>query len=536
MHRVLVFDTTLRDGEQSPGASMYTGEKLRMAEELALAGVDIIEAGFPIASPQDFEAVRRIAREIRGPIIAGLARTTTIDIDRAAEAIEDASKPRIHTFIATSDIHLEHKLRISRNECVERAVEAVERSKRHVDDVEFSAEDATRTDVAFLCEIFEETIAAGATTINVPDTVGYAIPDDFERIMGELFARVKGIEGVTVSVHCHDDLGLAVANSLKAIQCGARQVECTINGIGERAGNASLEEIVMALRVRRDLGDFDTGIVSERLCPASELLEHVTGIRPQPNKAIVGENAFAHEAGIHQDGMLKSPMTYEIMRPEDVGAQKTKLVLGKHSGRHALAMRFQEMGYQLEEERLEAAYRLFLLLADKKKVVRDEDLMAIYYQGTMEDVAHVARLEHLEVVCGRAPSTATVRLRYGDADTTEATCQGDGPIAAAFAAIEELVPLDTQLEDFAIRSAGEGRDAVGEVHLEAKVDGRVFHGRAASTDVVDAAVRAYLNAIDKAVHAGVLEEGEDTSGSSLEAVASAQPARAKVDARSPAGS
>jgi 2-isopropylmalate synthase len=505
MERVLVFDTTLRDGEQSPGASMYTGEKLRIAEELARAGVDVIEAGFPIASPQDFEAVRKIAYEIRGPIIAGLARTTDVDIDRAAEAVEVAERPRIHTFIATSDIHLEHKLRISREECVDRAVEAVSRAKRYVDDVEFSAEDATRTAVDFFCRIFAAAIEAGATTINVPDTVGYAIPADYDRIMAALYEKVPGIRDVVVSVHCHDDLGLAVANSLRAIQLGARQVECTINGIGERAGNASLEEIVMALKVRKDLGGFETGNVTERLCPASELLSHISGVRPQPNKAIVGENAFAHEAGIHQDGMLKSPMTYEIMRPEAVGARKTRLVLGKHSGRHALGMRYQELGYTLDEDALDAAYRLFLLLADSKKVIRDEDLMAIYYQGTMEDVPRTVHLEHLEVVCGRRPSRAVVCLRQGSGEATEAVCHGDGPIAAAFEAVRQLIPFDCTLEDFSIQSAGAGSDAVGEVHLEAETDGRSFHGRAASTDVVDAAVRALLNALDKAFHARELQ-------------------------------
>ena len=505
MERIQVFDTTLRDGEQSPGASMTAGEKLRMADELDALGVDVIEAGFPVSSSQDFEAVQRIARQVRRPVIAALARAKREDIDRAAEALADAARPRIHTFIATSDLHLQHKLKITREVCLKRVHEAVSRAKHHTAEVEFSAEDATRTDLAFLCRVVETAIDAGATIVNIPDTVGYAIPSDFIRIMESLFASVRGIEGVTVSVHCHNDLGLAVANSLTAIQHGVRQVECTVNGIGERAGNASLEEIVMALRVRPDLGPYETAINSERLCPASQILAHITGIRPQPNKAIVGDNAFAHEAGIHQDGMLKNPMTYEIMTPELVGARKSRLVLGRHSGRHALVHRLRELGYELEPGQVDAAYDLFRLLAETKKTILDEDLLAIYYQGTLDDAPRHFRLEHLHVVCGRTPSRATVRVREGGGLPQEATAEGDGPIDATFAALQEVIPWEVRLEDFAIQAASPGRDAVGEVFLHLRLNGHVFTGRAASTDIVDAAARAYLNAVEKAAQARVLE-------------------------------
>lgn len=504
MEGIRVFDTTLRDGEQSPGASMTAGEKLRLAEELDALGVDVIEAGFPVSSAQDFEAVQRIARRIRRPVIAALARATPQDIDRAAEALAGAEHPRIHTFIATSDLHLEHKLRISRETCLQRVAEAVGHARRYATDVEFSAEDATRTDLPFLCRVMETAIEAGATTINVPDTVGYAIPSDFVRILETLSSSVRGIEGVTVSVHCHDDLGLAVANSLTAIQHGARQVECTVNGIGERAGNASLEEIVMALRVRPDLGAFDTAVRAERLYPASQLLAQITGVRPQPNKAIVGENAFAHEAGIHQDGMLKNPMTYEIMTPETVGARRSRLVLGRHSGRHALIHRLRELGYELEADHVDGAYELFRMLAEIKKTILDEDLLAIYYQGTLHEAPRSFKLEHLHVVCGRRPSRATVRVSEGGA-ARESTGEGDGPIDATFAALQEVIPWEARLEDFAIHAASPGTDAVGEAHLHLRINGNVFTGRAASTDIVDAAARAYLNAADKAAHARHLE-------------------------------
>ena len=505
MDRIRVFDTTLRDGEQSPGATMTSPEKLRMARALANLGVDVIEAGFPAASPQDFEAVRTIAGEVEGPTICGLARCKDGDIDQAADAISVAGSRRIHVFLATSDIHLEHKLKIDRDECLKRIRRGVERARGHVDDVEFSPEDATRTDLDFLCEAVGTAVEAGATTVNIPDTVGYALPRDFQEIFRTLYDRVPGLDDIILSVHCHDDLGLAVANSLAGIGAGARQVECTVNGIGERAGNASLEEIVMALKVRPDLGDYETGVRTEKLYPTSELLVHLTGIRPQPNKAIVGANAFAHEAGIHQHGMINNRMTYEIMTPEMVGAPQSRLVLGKHSGRHALAERYEEMGFDLEPGQLDRAYQLFVMLADRKKEILDEDLLAIYYDGTMEDVPRVHHLESLEVVCGESPSHARVAIRHGDEETKEASGEGDGPIAAAVAAIDDITPQRTQLEDLTIHAATPGRDAVGEVHVRVRVDGNRFQGRAASTDVVDGTVRAVLNALDKAEHAKSLE-------------------------------
>lgn len=504
MARVLVFDTTLRDGEQSPGSTLTPAEKLRMAHQLDALGVDVIEAGFPVSSPDDFLGVQRVAREVRRPTIAALARTSPADIDRAAAALEGAERARIHVFIATSDIHLAHKLRISREACVERAVQAVERARRYTDDVEFSAEDATRTDLAFLCRVVEAAIDAGATTVNIPDTVGYTHPAEFRKIMDTLFSTVKGIDRAVVSVHCHDDLGLAVANSIAAVEAGARQVECTVNGIGERAGNAALEEIVMALRVRGDAFPFHTGVNTRELYRSSQLLSHLTGTHPQPNKAIVGRNAFAHEAGIHQDGVIKNPLTYEIMTPEMVGVPSNHLVLGKHSGRNALALRYRELGYELEFEALDRAYGFFKLLCDRKKEVLDEDLIAILNHGAMEDVPQRWHLRALEVVCGARRAEASVRIS-DEGRESEARGEGDGPLAAAFAAIDALVEYEIELEDLAIHAATPGSDAVGEVSLRARVGGKSFTGRGASTDVVDAAVRAYLHALNKSEHARTLE-------------------------------
>ncbi|HEX2092048.1 MAG TPA: 2-isopropylmalate synthase [Longimicrobiaceae bacterium] len=504
MARVLVFDTTLRDGEQSPGATMTPAEKLRMAHQLDALGVDVIEAGFPISSPDDFGAVQRIAREVRRPVIAALARANPADINRAAEALKHAERSRLHVFIATSDIHLTHKLRISRAECIERAAAAVEQARRYTDDVEFSAEDATRTDIAFLCRVMEAAIAAGATTINIPDTVGYTHPEEYRRILNTLFATVEGIDRTVVSVHCHNDLGLAVANSLVAIEAGARQVECTINGIGERAGNAALEEIVMALRVRADSFPYTTGVNTTEIFRSSQLLTHLTGIHPQPNKAVVGRNAFAHEAGIHQDGVIKNPLTYEIMTPEMVGVPTNHLILGKHSGRNALARRYRELGYELDVEALERAYGFFKLLCDRKKTVVDEDLIAILHHGTMEDVPQHYHLRELEVVCGKRRAGARVRISIGGRES-EARADGDGPMAAAFAAIDSMVAEEIELEDLAVHAATPGRDAVGEVSLHVRVGGKSFTGRGASTDVVDAAVRAYLHALNKSDHARTLE-------------------------------
>jgi 2-isopropylmalate synthase len=375
--RISVFDTTLRDGEQSPGCSMNVQEKLRLAHQLDCLGVDIIEAGFPIASDGDFAAVQAIAATVQRPIIAGLARACAPDIERAWLALNGATHPRIHVFLATSDIHLKYKLRISRQQCLEQARDAVRLAKSFCQDVEFSPEDATRTDPEFLCQVLEAVVGAGATTLNIPDTVGYTMPAEFSELIGTIRRRVRGIEQVTISAHCHNDLGLAVANTLAAIDAGARQVECTINGIGERAGNASLEEIVMAMRVRPDLHPYDTGIVSEQLYPASQTLSEITGVPVQPNKAIIGRNAFAHEAGIHQDGVLKNPLTYEIMTPRSVGVPDSTLVLGKHSGRHALGIRCEQLGYQFDRRQLDEIYRGFVILADKIKNVQDHHLLEL---------------------------------------------------------------------------------------------------------------------------------------------------------------
>ncbi len=505
MAKITIFDTTLRDGEQSPGCTMSTAEKLRMAHQLDELGVNVIEAGFPVASEDDYNGVRSIVREVRRPIIAALARAHAVDVDRAAQAVEEAEHPRVHLFLATSDIHLEHKLEITREECLDRVVQSVERARRLADDVEFSAEDATRTDVAFLCEVVRAAVGAGATTINIPDTVGYTLPGEYAGLMDTLFREVEGLDRVVVSVHCHDDLGLAVANSLAAIGSGARQVECTINGIGERAGNASLEEIVMALKVRSDLTEHHTDINTRVLYKTSQLLSHLTGVHPQPNKAIVGKNAFAHEAGIHQHGMLKDKMTYEIMTPEMVGAPGTQLVLGKHSGRHGLKNRYRELGYELQPEELDRAYKLFNLLADQKKTVLDEDLLVILHHGAMADTPQSFRLAELDVNCGGKWSTARVRLTHGDGPPMEASSKGDGPIAAAFSAIDEVIDATVQIEDFEIVAATPGRDAVGEVTLHARIGGQSFAGRGASTDVVDAAARAYIHALNKAEQAKALE-------------------------------
>jgi 2-isopropylmalate synthase len=505
MAKITVFDTTLRDGEQSPGCTMSTAEKLRMAHRIDELGVDVIEAGFPVASEDDFSGVRSIAREVRRPVIAALARAHTLDVDRAAKAVEEAEHPRVHVFIATSDIHLEHKLEISREECLGRVVEAVERAKQLADDIEFSAEDATRTDKAFLCDVARAAMEAGATTINIPDTVGYTLPTEYAALMQTLFREVEGLNNVIVSVHCHDDLGLAVANSLAAVEAGARQVECTINGIGERAGNASLEEIVMALKVRGDLTEHYTDVNTRALYKASQLLSHLTGMNPQANKAIVGKNAFAHEAGIHQHGMLKEKMTYEIMTPEMVGQPATNLVLGKHSGRAGLKNRYEELGYELKTDELDRAYKLFTLLADQKKTVLDEDLLVILHHGAMVDTPRSFRLVALDVNCGGEWSTARVRLTHGDGQAREASGKGDGPIAAAFSAIDELIDATVEIVDFEIISATPGRDAVGEVNLHARINGKTFAGGGASTDVVDAAARAYINVLNKAEQAKALE-------------------------------
>jgi 2-isopropylmalate synthase len=496
--RVRIFDTTLRDGEQSPGASMTGAEKLELARALALLGVDILEAGFPIASQGDFEAVRAIATEVAGPVICGLARCNDRDIDRAWEAIQFAQKPRIHVFLATSAIHREHKLRMSKEQIIERAVAGVRRAKAVCEDVEFSPEDAARTEIDFLCAVVEAAIDAGATTVNIPDTVGYATPTQYAKVIRTLKERVSNIERAIISVHCHDDLGLAVANSLAGVEAGARQVECTINGIGERAGNAALEEIVMALETRRDYFGLTTNVKTERLYPTSRMLSTITGMAVQRNKAIVGRNAFAHESGIHQDGMLKERSTYEIMRPEDVGVPKTDLVLGKHSGRHALRDRVEELGFTLTAEQLEALFLDFKALADKKKEVYDEDLVVLI-EKHIDDIPAVWELVSLHTTAGTSVlPTATVAIRRPDGVIVQDAAIGTGPVDAIFKAVERVTGVHANLHEFAVRGVTQGKDAQGEVTLELEVESgdRSFRGRAASTDIIEASALAYINAVN----------------------------------------
>ncbi len=501
-NRILIFDTTLRDGEQSPGASMTMPEKLEMARALAGLGVDILEAGFPIASQGDFESVRAIAMEVTDVVVCGLARCNERDIDRAWESLRYAQKPRIHVFLATSAIHREHKLKMTRQQIIERAAESVRRAKSCCADVEFSPEDAARTEPDFLCEVVEAVIAEGATTVNIPDTVGYAVPKQYAALIGVLRERVKNINQAVISVHCHNDLGFAVANSLAACEAGARQIECTINGIGERAGNAALEEIVMALKTRSDYFGFTTGVKTERLYPISRMLSTITGMKVQRNKAIVGRNAFAHEAGIHQDGMLKERSTYEIIKPEDVGVPKTDLVLGKHSGRHALWDRVQELGYHLNEAQREELFEDFKTLADKKKEVFDEDLIVLIEKHIQDVPAHWSLISLHTTAGPSVTPTATVEIRRPDGVIVRDAAIGDGPVDAIFKAVERVTGIGANLREFSVRSVTAGKDAQGEVSLELEVqtDDRSFRGRAASTDIIEASALAYLNAVN-AIHA-----------------------------------
>jgi len=490
----------LRDGEQPPGVSLSPDEKLQIAKQLANLGVDVIEAGFPIASEGDFEAVRLIAKEVRGgPIICALARAVDEDIDRAWQALEQAERPRIHTFIATSDIHLKHKLEMSREEALERAVRAVERAKRYCDDVEFSAEDASRSDPDYLCQVFAEVIKAGATVLNIPDTVGYALPEEFYNLVRTVIERVPGIERVVVSVHCHNDLGLAVANSLAAIRAGARQVECTINGIGERAGNAALEEVVMALHARRDQFGLETGINTREIYRTSKLVESLTGMHVQPNKAIVGKNAFAHSSGIHQHGVLKERLTYEIIDPEEVGRGESEILLDKHSGRHAVKRRLEELGYKLTDEQLGRVFARFKHLADKKKFVLDRDLEAIV-ADEIRTAPETYSLEYAHVVSGyNAIPFACVRLRKEGKLLEPATGTGNGPVDALYKTIAKVVDIPHRLTDFSIRALTGGSEAMGEVMVEIESGGEVFRGIGISTDIIEASAKAYLQAINKLV-------------------------------------
>ncbi len=495
-NRVLIFDTTLRDGEQSPGASMNPEEKLRLARHLENLGVDIIEAGFPAASDGDFLSVQQIAQAVRGSQIAALARANREDIDRAWEAVRDAAEPRIHTFLSSSDIHLQHQLRKSRTQVLQEASQAVAHARGYVDNVEFSPMDATRTDRGFLCDMVEAAIAAGATTINIPDTVGYAMPEEFGDLIATLLDRAQGLREAILSVHCHNDLGMAVANSLAAIARGARQVECTINGIGERAGNAAMEEIVMALQTRKDIYGLTTGIRTERLYQVSKLLSRITGIRVPPNKAIVGSNAFAHESGIHQDGILKERTTYEIMTPESVGISQTQLVLGKHSGRHAVSERLKKLGYCLTPEEINRVFARFKDLADLKKEVFDEDLETLVYEEIcgVEEKYH---LVYLNVVSGNvAVPTATMQISI-DGETVQDAGFGVGPVDATFAAIRKITGTDYPLMKYAVDAVTGGTDAQGQAMVQLQFNGHFVIGRGAHPDVIVASAKAYLNALNR---------------------------------------
>ena len=493
---IRIFDTTLRDGEQSPGASLNAEQKMTIAHQLAALNVDVIEAGFPHSSPEDLESVSRIAREVKGPIIAGLARTMEPDIESCWKAVQHAEKPRIHTFIGTSNIHIEKKLRKTKPEVLAMAVHAVKFARERCADVEFSAEDALRTDRDYLAEIVAATIEAGATTINIPDTVGYTLPWEMADTIEYLLENTPGFREVWISVHCHNDLGLAVANSLAAVRAGATQVECTVNGLGERAGNAALEEVVMAIRTRPDLFDCRTGIRTQQIMKTSRMVSSMTGFVVQPNKAVVGANAFAHEAGIHQHGMIMDRQTYEIMRPEDVGLSASQLTLGPRSGRHGLASRLRDLGYEVPEDRMDQVYQRFLAVADKKKQIYDEDL-AIIMQEAAVQVAETWRLVDLQVVSGsQVRPTATVTLEKEGRRYEEAAV-GNGPVDAVYAAIDRLVDLPLHLDDYSVRSVSIGTDALGEATVRVRRNGEEAVGRAASTDVIEASARAYLNAINR---------------------------------------
>ncbi|MBI1911612.1 MAG: 2-isopropylmalate synthase [Deltaproteobacteria bacterium] len=497
-NKVRIFDTTLRDGEQSPGASMNVEEKIIVAKQLAKLGVDVIEAGFAYSSPGDFDSVKRIAHEVEGPIICSLARAKPEDVDAAGKALEGAPKTRIHTFISTSDIHLKHQFRLTRQEALKRAVEMVERARGYVADVEFSAMDASRTEPAYLYEMLEAVINAGATTLNIPDTVGYALPDSFGALIRGIRENVKNIDKAVISVHCHNDLGLAVANSLAAIVNGARQIECTINGIGERAGNASLEEIVMILKTRKDLLGLETSIVSEQIFPSSRLVSSITGIMVQPNKAIVGDNAFAHESGIHQDGLLKDKSTYEIMRPESIGISRSTLVLGKHSGRHAFKERLKELGYDITGESLDKAFERFKIVADKKKEVFDEDIEAIVQDEVLRiEVPDRYKLIRLNVQSGTdTPPIAEVEMEV-NGTVVKDTGKGDGPVDAAYNTIAKMTNTKSKLLKYIVNAITGGTDAQGEVSVRVQEGEQIVLGQGSHTDIIIASAKAYINALNR---------------------------------------
>ncbi len=498
--RVFIFDTTLRDGEQCPGASLNQREKIEIAQQLARLNVDVIEAGFPVASPDDFSAVKAIAELIKGPHIAGLARCLNKDIERCAEAVAPAGKRgRIHVFLATSPIHRQFKLKKDKAEILKQAAASVRYARKFCEDVEFSAEDASRTEPDFLAEVTRAVIDAGAATVNIPDTVGYAMPSEFGDLIASLFDHVPNIHQAVINVHCHNDLGLAVANSIAALCAGARGVECTINGLGERAGNCAIEELVMALRTRNDILGLSTDIHTQELYRSSRLVSRLTGMVVQRNKAIVGANAFAHEAGIHQDGILKERSTYEIMRPQDIGIDGSELVLGKHSGHHAFADRLDKMGFKLKPEELDHAYRRFIDLADKKKNVYDDDILAIARDEMEGDfaVGNAYQLDYLHVSTGTSTiPTATVRLRKGKDVIQDAAC-GDGPVDAALKTIDRITGVQGKLQEYAIQAVTIGKDAQGEVSLRVAFGADLVRGKAASTDIVQASATAYLNCVNR---------------------------------------
>jgi 2-isopropylmalate synthase len=497
--QVFIFDTTLRDGEQSPGCSMTLDEKIEMARQLDRQGVDILEAGFPIASHGDFEAVKRIAGEIRRPIVAALARANQLDIDRAWDALKEAERPRIHTFLATSDIHLQYKLHKTREEILKMIGWAVGLAKSKCPDVEFSPEDAGRTERSYLVECCHAAVEAGATVLNLPDTVGYCIEDEYEQMFREVKTRVPGMDHVILSTHTHDDLGLAVANTLAGVKGGARQVECTINGIGERAGNAALEEVVMAIFVRGDVLRLRTDIQKEELYASSQMLTRLTGMAVQRNKAIVGRNAFAHEAGIHQDGVLKNAITYEIITPKTVGMPSNSIVLGKHSGRHALAKRYEQLGYQLTRPELERAYQMFTQVADRKKSIYDEDLIAIVNEG-FKDIPEMFSLKRFQSVSSnQGRSSASVELEK-DGQLFHDSATGDGPCDAAFRAIDRITGIAGTIVDFTVHTVGPGTDGLAEVTVRVRFDDREFGGKCSNHNVVEAAARSYLQAANKAAY------------------------------------
>jgi 2-isopropylmalate synthase len=498
MDKVRIFDTTLRDGEQSPGASMNVEEKIIVSRQLKKLGVDIIEAGFALSSRGDFEAIRRIAHEIEGPTVCSLARARPEDIDCSWEALKGAPRPRIHTFISTSDIHLKHQFRMTREEALNRAVEMVERARGYVEDVEFSPMDASRSDESYLYEVLEAVIEAGATTVNIPDTVGYALPERFGALIKGIKDNVPNIDKAVISVHCHNDLGLAVANSLFAVINGARQVECTINGIGERAGNASLEEIVMILKTRKDLLGLETSVNTEQIYPTSRLVSSITGMMVQANKAIIGDNAFAHEAGIHQDGLLKEKITYEIMRPESVGISQSTLVLGKHSGRHAFRTRLSELGYELTSEDLGKAFERFKELADKKKDVFDEDIEAIVQDEVLRiELPDRYKLVSLNVKCGTdTQPTAELEMEVDGARVKEVGV-GDGPVDAVYKTITRITGTRSSLLRYSVNAITGGTDALGEVTCRLKEDDHIVLGQGAHTDIIIASAKAYINALNR---------------------------------------